>query len=321
MSFFGIPKIPTGPLRRALGLPSTGKNFVDKIVSMAPSSSQAELKQELETQWPRRILQIGGKDFVQLIEEHPALMGLIQQELQKIPKQYTRENYNVLLDVAQNISMTNPKSPILDLVDGFTYFNKVANLMPEIYGKLIVKNMALFWVNRPHKDRGAGHMIELLKTPCVQSIVKRQRDVLKAAEQKLKEQKASGATEAELEGDKERNCVTLALAFAQGIDTVMDSDFWSDKDGKLIGIKKHRSTDIGKECGVGFFPDGKEGEAFPPVPPPQGAVDNGGIKEGESPLAFAPLPPNSMKVGSRRRRKTHRKLKSQKKTRSRKFHR
>jgi hypothetical protein len=45
MSFFGIPKIPTGPLRRALGLPSTGKNFVDKIVSMAPSSSQAELKQ------------------------------------------------------------------------------------------------------------------------------------------------------------------------------------------------------------------------------------------------------------------------------------
>lgn len=316
MSFLGIPKIPTGPLRRALGIESTGKNFVEKIVSMAPPSSQAELKQELEAQWPRRILQIGGKDFVQLMEQ-PALIGLIQQELQKIPRQYTRENYNVLLDVAQNISMTNPKSPILDLVDGFTYFNKVANLMPEIYGKLIVKNMAIFWVNRPHKDRGAGHMIELLKTSCIQSMVKRQRDVLKAAEQKIQEQKASGETEAEIEGDKERNCITLALAFAQGIDTVMDSDFWSDKDGKLIGTKKHRSTDIGQECGIGFFPDGKEGEAFPAVAPPNGAVDNGGIKEGESPLAFAPLPPNSMKVGSRR--KTRRKVKSKKKTRSRKF--
>jgi len=289
-----LPKISTGTLRRALGVPSTGKNFVNKIVSMAPPSSQDELKRYLDSRWPSRLLPIGGGDFVKLMDEHPVLTRLIQEEIQKIP-QDPRQARVVMMDIVENIAMTNPNSRVLDLVDGFTYFNEVANLFPETFRKYIVKNMVEYWVSRPHKDRGSDHMIALLKSRCIQVIIRKQREVLKRAEERIKEQVASGTSEKEIEGTKERNCATLALAFAQGIDTVMDSDFWSDKDGKLIGIKKHRSIDVGKECGVGFFPDGKEG--IPPVAPPQGAVDNGGIKEGESPIAFAPLPPPQVPGG------------------------
>jgi hypothetical protein len=246
--------------------------------------------------WPNRILQVGGKEFVELIDEHPILMRLIQQELKKIPEDPQQARVAVM-SVVENIAMTNPNSPILDLVDGFTYFNKVASLMPETFKKFIVKNMAQFWVNRPHKNRGSDHMIALLKTPCIQVIIKKQREVLKRAEEKLNEQVASGISEEEIEMNKERNCATLALAFAQGIDTVMDTDFWSDKDGKIIGIKKYRSIDIGENCGVGFFPNGSDVD-ISAVPPPPNAVDNGGVKEGESPLAFAPLPPRGLQVGN-----------------------
>jgi hypothetical protein len=289
-------KLSTGPFRRALGIPSTGKNFVEKIVSMSPPHIQEELGRYLSMRWESRILKIGGKEFVQLIDEHPVLMRLIQQELKKIPAD-PRQARVALMGVVDNIVMTNPNSPILDLVDGFTYFNKVANLLPERYKKFIIKNMAMFWVNRPHKDRGADHMISLLKTPCIQEVIKTQREVLKRGERGLNERIASGASQKEIDDDTERICATMALAFSQGIDSVMDTDFWSDKDGKLIGIKKHRNTEIGQNCGVGFFPDGSDAD-FPAVPPPPNAVDNGGVKEGESPLAFAPLPPRSMQVGN-----------------------
>lgn len=289
-----IPKIPTGNLRRALGVPSTGKNFVQRIVAMAPLHLKDQLESYLSEVWESRILPIGGSDFVKLMDEHPVLTRLIQEEIQKVSNGFLE--FDVIKNTAKNIAMVNPNSRVLDLVDGFTYFNEVAKLMPETFRKFIVKNMAEYWVRRPHKDRGSDHMIALLKSRCIQVLIRKQREVLKRAEEGIKEQVASGVTEKEIEGNKERNCATVALAFAQGIDTVMDSDFWSDKDGKLIGIKKHRSIDIGKECGVGFFPDGKE-QGIPPVAPPQGAVDNGGIKEGESPIAFAPLPPPQVPGG------------------------
>jgi len=124
---FALPKLfSTGPLRRAFGIPSTGKNFVDKIVVMAPPSSQAEFKVELNADWNSldKKIKLSGKELSILIDEQPILMGLIQQEVKKIPQEYTRENYKTILDVSKNI-VGITEGPIQNFLYLYVYSNYV----------------------------------------------------------------------------------------------------------------------------------------------------------------------------------------------------
>jgi len=77
---------PIGPLRRAFAIPPTGKNFIEKIVSMANPVIQNDIRNALSVAWnDRKFKEIAGSEYVQLIDEQLQLRTLLQQELNRIP--------------------------------------------------------------------------------------------------------------------------------------------------------------------------------------------------------------------------------------------
>jgi hypothetical protein len=171
MSFFGIPKIPTGPLRRALGIESTGKKFVDKIVSMAPLNIRDELERYLNMRWKSRKFEIGGGDFVELIDEQPVLMGLIQQELQRIP-QDLRQAIAAMMNVVDNI-LGISEGPIQNFLYLYIYSNYVIKKLQGEFNEeeqKIIKNKIL---ENYQSFNGQSDLISRFKQELNTGIIKR----------------------------------------------------------------------------------------------------------------------------------------------------